>query len=197
MELSEETTNSMPEIINDTITCPMCNRVFLLQEETCTTVSCNYENPYFKNELAKSKIKEEVSFKKKVAEAKKTGDFSLLSIDEIAQLSTNIVITSSMFVAGKEIEQEIEFITAECVYGMHLFKDMFAGFRDFFGGRSKAVQDTLRDARRNALTELRREALIVGADAVIAVDLDYQELSGGQKNGMLMLVASGTAVRLK
>ena len=54
---------------------------------------------------------------------------------------------------------------------MHLFKDMFAGFRDFFGGRSKAVQDTLRDARRNALTELRREALIVGADAVIAVDL--------------------------
>ncbi len=38
---------------------------------------------------------------------------------------------------------------------------------------------------------------MVGADAVIAVDLDYQELSGGQKSGMLMLVASGTAVKLK
>ena len=109
----------------------------------------------------------------------------------------DVILTTSINIAGKEIEQEIEVITAECVYGMHVFKDLFAAFRDFFGGRSKAVQDTLRDARRTALTELRREALIVGADAVIAVDLDYQELSGGQKNGMLMLVASGTAVRLK
>ena len=76
-------------------------------------------------------------------------------------------------------------------------KPLFAAFRDFFGGRSKAVQDTLRDARRTVLAELRKEALMVGADAVIAIDLDYQEISGGQKHGMLMLVASGTAVKVK
>ncbi|MEC8210259.1 MAG: heavy metal-binding domain-containing protein [Pseudomonadota bacterium] len=59
------------------------------------------------------------------------------------------------------------------------------------------MQNTLRDARRTALAELRREALFVGADAVIGVDLDYQEITGGGKNGMIMLVASGTAVSLK
>ena len=59
VKLSEETKNSMPEILNETITSPICNRVFLLHEETCTTVNCNYENPYFKKELAKSKKKEE------------------------------------------------------------------------------------------------------------------------------------------
>ena len=55
----------------------------------------------------------------------------------------------------------------------------------------------LRDARRTALGELRREAPMVGADAVIGIDLDYQELTGGGKGGMIMVVATGTAVRLK
>ena len=117
--------------------------------------------------------------------------------NELNELLVDLILTTSINIAGKEIEQEIEVITAECVYWMHVFKDLFAVFRDFFGGRSKAVQDTLRDARRTVLAELRREALMVGADAVIAIDLDYQEISGGQKHGMLMLVASGTAVKIK
>ena len=88
-------------------------------------------------------------------------------------------------------------ISIECVFGMNVFRDMFAGIRDIIGGRSSATQKVLRDARRTALTELRGEALMVGADAVIGIDLDYQELSGGGKSGMLMIVASGTAVALK
>jgi len=67
--------------------------------------------------------------------------------------------------------------------------------RDIFGGRSKASQQVLRDARRTCLTELRREALIVGANAIIAVDLDYSEISGDGKS-MLFMVASGTACRV-
>ena len=187
----------LPVIINGTITCPICSSVFLETQKTCLNFQCDYANPYFEIQEAESQKKEEDLYNEKINRAKQEGDFTTFSNAEIANLSTNVVITSSMFVAGKEIEHEIEFITAECVYGMHIFKDMFAGFRDFFGGRSKAVQDTLRNARRTVLTELRREALIVGADAVIAVDLDYQELSGGQKSGMLMLIASGTAVKLK
>ena len=67
---------------------------------------------------------------------------------------------------------------------------------DVFGGRSEAVQGTLRRARQTCLTELKKEAAAIGADAVIAVDLDYSEFSGGGKS-MLFLVASGTAVKLK
>jgi uncharacterized protein YbjQ (UPF0145 family) len=57
------------------------------------------------------------------------------------------------------------------------------------------VQNTLKDARKVALDELRSEAAYLGADAVIGVDLDYSEISGGGKS-MLFLVASGTAVKL-
>ena len=69
---------------------------------------------------------------------------------------------------------------------------MFAGVRDIVGGRSKAVQNTLRDSRRTALYELKKEAYEVGANAVVGVDLDYMEMSSG--GSMVLLVASGTAV---
>ena len=76
---------------------------------------------------------------------------------------------------------------------MNIFKDLFAGVRNIVGGRSKAVQDTMRDARRTTLYELKKEAHAVGANAVVGVDLDYVELAGAGSS-MVMLVASGTAV---
>jgi uncharacterized protein YbjQ (UPF0145 family) len=90
------------------------------------------------------------------------------------------------------IVERIEIVTAEVAYGMHIFKDLFASVRDIVGGRSKAVQNTMRDARRAALYELKKEAYEVGANAVVGVDLDYVELSS--TGSMVMLVASGTAV---
>ena len=79
---------------------------------------------------------------------------------------------------------------------MNIFKDLFAGVRDIVGGRSEAVQKTMRDSRRTALYELKKEAYEVGANAVVGVDLDYSEFSGGGRS-MLFKVANGTAVRLK
>lgn len=108
-----------------------------------------------------------------------------------------VILTTSFEVAGREIESEIDMITAECAYGMNIFRDFFAGIRDLVGGRSKAVEKVLRDARTTVFDELRLQAEELGADAVIAVDLDYHELTGGGKGGMLLVVATGTAVRLK
>ena len=91
------------------------------------------------------------------------------------------------------ITKRIEIVTAECAFGMNMFKDLFAGVRDIVGGRSEAVQKTMRDSRRTALYELKKEAYEVGANAVVGVDLDYVELAG-TGSSMVMLVASGTAV---
>ena len=91
-----------------------------------------------------------------------------------------------------KIIKRVEIVTAEVAYGMNIFKDLFAGVRDIVGGRSEAVQKTMRDARRTALFELKKEAYTVGANAGVGVDLDTDDLSGS--NNMVMLVASGTAV---
>jgi uncharacterized protein YbjQ (UPF0145 family) len=90
------------------------------------------------------------------------------------------------------IIKRIEIVTAETAFGMNVFKDLFASVRNIVGGRSKAVQQTMRDARKTALYELKVEAHLVGANAVVGVDLDYVELSSS--GSMVMLVASGTAV---
>jgi uncharacterized protein YbjQ (UPF0145 family) len=65
------------------------------------------------------------------------------------------------------ITKRIEIVTAECAFGMNIFKDLFAGVRDIVGGRSEAVQKTMRDSRRTALYELKKEAYAVGANAVV------------------------------
>lgn len=107
----------------------------------------------------------------------------------------NIILTTKT-AHNLPVAERLDIITAECVIGMHLFKDVASAFRDVFGGRSKAMQEGLREARKTALLELRKEAAAVGADAVVGVDLDYSEISGGGKS-MLFLVASGTAVKLQ
>ena len=106
----------------------------------------------------------------------------------------DLVTTHS--VPGREVQEALGIVSAECVLGINVFRDMLGGLRDFIGGRSGAHQKALREARETCLEELAEEASGRGADAVIGVDLDYSEISGGGK-GMVLLVASGTAVRLR
>lgn len=132
----------------------------------------------------------------KIQELIDNKEFDELPTDVIDELAAELIVTTEMSLDGYNILERIDIITSECVFGMNIFRDMFAGIRDIFGGRSSASQKVLRDARRTCLTELRREALIVGADAVIAVDLDYSEISGDGKS-MSPVVTSGTACRVE
>lgn len=106
-----------------------------------------------------------------------------------------VMLTTEAYPQGLTITRRIEVVTAECAFGMNIFKDLFAGVRDIVGGRSEAVQKTMRDSRRVALYELKKEAHAVGANAVVGVDLDYVELSSA--GSMVLLVASGTAVTVE
>lgn len=109
-----------------------------------------------------------------------------------AESEIQSVLLTTETTLNLKITKRIEIVTVEVAYGMNFFKDLFAGVRDLVGGRSEAVQKTMRDAQRTALYELRKEAHAAGANAVVGVDLDYVELSGW--GNMVMLVASGTAV---
>ncbi|MBT3557366.1 MAG: YbjQ family protein [Rhodospirillales bacterium] len=116
-----------------------------------------------------------------------------LPTEVIDELAKDLIVTTEPMMDEYRVTQRLEVITAECVFGMNLFKDFFASITDIFGGRSSSSQKVLRDARHTCLTELRREALIAGANAILAVDLNYNEISGDGKS-MLFLVATGTAV---
>ena len=116
---------------------------------------------------------------------------TIQALIERDQTIDNILLTTET-APNLNITNRIEIVTAECAFGMNIFKDLFAGVRDIVGGRSEAVQKTMRDSRKTVLYELKKEAYEVGANAVVGVDLDYVELS--LAGSMVMLVASGTAV---
>lgn len=105
-----------------------------------------------------------------------------------------MLVSTTNIIEGHPVRDYLGVVTGEVIVGANIFKDLFAGIRDIVGGRSGAYESTLRDARATALEELKAEARALGADAVIGVDLDYETL--GQGGTMLMVTASGTAVKL-
>jgi uncharacterized protein YbjQ (UPF0145 family) len=105
-----------------------------------------------------------------------------------------LVVTTST-IEGKNI-QYLGLVTGEAILGANIFKDFFAGIRDIVGGRSGAYEKELRKAKNIALEEMQDEAAKLGANAVIAVDLDYETISISGGGDMLMVTASGTAVIL-
>ena len=115
-----------------------------------------------------------------------------VAADTQKEAAINSITLTTETAPNLKIIKRIEIVTAECAFGMNIFKDLFAGVRDIVGGRSEAVQKTMRDSRKTALYELKKEAYEVGANAVVGVDLDYVELSNA--GSMVMRVASGTAV---
>ncbi len=101
-------------------------------------------------------------------------------------------MTTTPTIEGKRIVAYRGVIAGEAILGANLFKDLFAGIRDLVGGRSGTYEKELRKAREIALRELEAQAQELGANAVVGIDIDYEVL--GEKNGMLMVSASGTAV---
>ncbi|MGC8966856.1 MAG: heavy metal-binding domain-containing protein [Thermus sp.] len=105
-----------------------------------------------------------------------------------------MILTTTQEVQGRKITAYLGIVFGEAIVGANILRDIFAQVRDIVGGRSGAYEAELRRARETALLELAEAARRLGADAVVGVDLDYEVLGSG--NSMLMVTASGTAVKL-
>jgi uncharacterized protein YbjQ (UPF0145 family) len=107
-----------------------------------------------------------------------------------------MIVTTTPDIEGKPIRQYIGIVTGEAILGANIFRDLFAGIRDIVGGRSGAYEKELRRARDVAIEEMQEGARQLGADAIVAVDIDYETIEMGGGGGMLMVTVSGTAVKL-
>jgi uncharacterized protein YbjQ (UPF0145 family) len=106
-----------------------------------------------------------------------------------------MLVVTTPIIEGRPVQEYLGLVTGEAILGANIFKDMFAGIRDIVGGRSAAYEQELRKAKQIAIREMIEEATARGGNAVLAVDLDYETISIGGGGGMLMVSASGTAVR--
>ncbi|MDZ7265576.1 MAG: heavy metal-binding domain-containing protein [candidate division KSB1 bacterium] len=108
-----------------------------------------------------------------------------------------MLVLTTPSIEGKRITQYFGLVTGEAILGANIFKDFFAGIRDIVGGRSAAYEKELRQAKQIAIDEMIEQARSLGANAIVGVDLDYETIGTGSGGGMLMVSASGTAVRFQ
>jgi uncharacterized protein YbjQ (UPF0145 family) len=105
-----------------------------------------------------------------------------------------VIVSTTPTLEGRPIQEYLGIVTGEVIVGANLFRDLFANIRDIVGGRSGSYERILSDARNQAIEELQSEAAARGANAVVGIDLDYEVI--GDTGSMLMVSASGTAVRV-
>ncbi|TAE16977.1 MAG: YbjQ family protein [Bacteroidetes bacterium] len=105
-----------------------------------------------------------------------------------------MIITTTNAIEGQPVQQYMGIVTAQTIIGANFFKDIFAGLRDIVGGRSGTYERVIEEAKETAMAELSQKAMSRGANAIIGVDLDFETV--GSHGSMLMVVATGTAVRV-
>jgi len=103
-----------------------------------------------------------------------------------------MIVTTTPGLEGHPIEEYLGVVTGEAILGAHIGRDILASFTDIIGGRSAEYEQEVQKARRIAMDEMVARAKDRGGNAVVGVDIDYEVI----RDGMLMVSASGTVVRV-
>jgi uncharacterized protein YbjQ (UPF0145 family) len=77
------------------------------------------------------------------------------------------------------------------------FRQFLGGLRGIFGGKADEFEQKYIEAWEEAWDEMKEAAKKRGADAIYGTDVDVSEISMGRSDGMILIAASGTAVKLK
>ena len=105
-----------------------------------------------------------------------------------------MILTTTPTVEGRAITEYKGVVFGEVISGVNFIRDFAASIRNIVGGRSGSYEEELVSARTQAMNEMAERAAALGADAIVSIDVDYEVL--GEAGGMLMVTASGTAVKL-
>lgn len=111
-------------------------------------------------------------------------------------MNNQILITTTNAIENAEIERYLEIVNVNVVIGTNVFSDFGASITDFFGGQSETYQNKLHGIYKIAIEELKNKAKRIGANAIVGLKIDFDEISGKGKS-MFMISALGTAVIIK
>lgn len=103
-----------------------------------------------------------------------------------------MIVTTGPSVEGRQIQEYLGVVSAQAIMGINVGKDLMAGMRNIVGGRSKSYEGEIAQAVNDVMAEIQVGAEQLGANAIVSIDIDYETVG----NSMLMVAASGTAVKL-
>jgi len=109
------------------------------------------------------------------------------------KLINNIVVTTTNSIEGYRIIKYIGIDSVEVVIGTGIWSEFTTEFQDFFGHRSTEFEKKLQKAKKITIQKIKLAAAQKGANAIVAMDLDYTEFSGNR----IGVIASGTLVEIE
>jgi len=107
-----------------------------------------------------------------------------------------MIITTTDIIETREVREYLGIVTAEVVYGSNALRDFFAGIRDIIGGRTGSYEEVFKKGQEDAIAELEKRARRLGADAVVGIEIDTGTINVDEKGALLLITATGTAVKL-
>ncbi|AFY34634.1 YbjQ family protein [Calothrix sp. PCC 7507] len=108
-----------------------------------------------------------------------------------------MILTTTDVIQGAVVQSYLGIVTAEVVYGSNFLRDFLASIRDFVGGRTGSYERLFEQGQRKALEELQQRAQRLGADAVIGIEIDTGTINIDQSGVLLLITATGTAVKIR
>ena len=107
-----------------------------------------------------------------------------------------MLVTTTDTIQNQSIDTYLGVVTAEVVFGTNVLRDFFAGIRDTIGGRTGSYERVFEKGQLRAIEELKQRAEKLNADAVIGIEIDTGTINVDQKGVLLLITATGTAVKL-
>ncbi len=134
---------------------------------------------------------------RRVASARRSGDWSAVSPEWIRHEAQRMVLVTLDAVPGRVTQDVLGIISGDHAIAFGALREAVVGLaRNIAGtGDSPETVNYLASARTAALQQLRFAAVTVGADAVVGCRVDFEEISGANAHGVLVVSATGTAVR--
>jgi uncharacterized protein YbjQ (UPF0145 family) len=108
-------------------------------------------------------------------------------------MTSDVLISTMNDLPGYEVEEVYGEVFGLVTRARNVFGNIGAGFRTIFGGEAKGYTKLLYDSRDQAVERLRQAAREQGANAVLAMRFDANELGGVISE----VAAYGTAVRVR
>lgn len=105
------------------------------------------------------------------------------------------LLTSS--VIDQEKYESIGIVMGVSVRAISALRQLFSGLASIVGGRRGEIEKKLIEAREEAIQEMRNNAVTMGANEVIGVHVEMSEISQGDRDGYIVVSATGTAVKTK
>ena len=131
--------------------------------------------------------------------ARETGDWTGVDPKLIRAEASKIIITTTPIVPGHIVTKVIDIVSADYAYAFGALFESIGGLaRNIIGsGKSGQTINFLKEGRSEVISTLRFRCLDIGATAIIGLTIDYEEFSGANNQGIIVITATGTAVSTK